>query len=89
MPTHIANVPQLLPGLQIYLEAWFTLVNFRKDRLLELSTILDYCKIYDIINEQRDLFIEYLSAINTAFSEWQRKEDEKAAKAAKATKKRR
>jgi hypothetical protein len=61
IPERIANSPELKPGLQLYLQAFFDLDSERSHAFsptaIPWSSIQDYAKAFDIDGEQReDLF---------------------------------
>lgn len=76
LPKAIKNAPVLLPGLQIYLMAFFRLDTNRSSSFggvgsIPWMAIMDYCDRVGITDEeQREDMEHHIYALDSAYQEW-------------------
>lgn len=64
----ISNQPVLLPGLEIYLDAFFELNNERSQNgFIPTLKILEYSRIYGLADDTRDEMVTLIRQMDVAF----------------------
>ncbi len=90
IPDRIANAPELLPGLQLYLQAFFDLDSERSHgsglTAIPWSSVANYSFAYDFDDEQTEALFYFIKIMDT---EHLKKLDAKEKAKAKAPPKRR
>jgi hypothetical protein len=70
LPAHIAEPPELIAGLDLFLDAFFELDTERNHSFdfmrIPWSSVIAYCNEYAIENEQRDDMIYFILRIDEA-----------------------
>lgn len=73
IPDKFKNAPELLPGLGIYLDAFFELSNYRSFGFSELpiewATLNEYCNQHDIYGDQRDDAFSHIKVMDRVYLE--------------------
>lgn len=78
LPKRIQEAPELLPGLDFYLQAWFDLDSCRspgfdgRTRIPWTAARL-WAEEYGLEDEERDEFFYLLSELDTAYLGWEEK----------------
>lgn len=71
IPPKMANAPDLMPGLSLYLHAFTELSDGREEgKPLAWDLIDRWCRVHDILGETRELVFHHLKALDKAFLMW-------------------
>lgn len=73
----ISNRPELLPGLEIYLDAFYELHSDREDgKLISTFKVLEYARAYEFSSDTRDEMVTLIREMDIAFIAHKRTEAE-------------
>lgn len=66
LPDAIENEPQLMPGLNIYLEAYIALCPWRRDGYIPLDALVTWCELYAIDPALLEDMLLHIPALDAA-----------------------
>lgn len=75
LPEKIANAPKLVPGLELYMEAFSSLGSCRgMNGTIPWTAIEEYCRVYGISGIQKEDLHSHLKAMDAVCSKyWEKK----------------
>jgi hypothetical protein len=82
IPEAIANAPELMMGLELYLDAFFDLnserqIGFGGAGPIPITKVLEYCRLCEFSEDQKEDLLFYLPLMDEAWGEWNKKKTPK------------
>jgi hypothetical protein len=81
LPNAIANAPQLLPGLELYYNAFMDLTSCRQmgfgEGPISWLSVAEYCAVHSIEGDQREELFYHIREMDTAYLELRAKQSKR------------